>query len=82
MEADISRDARSRAGGRPSLLQDVMRGRRTEIDYLNGYVVAEGKKVGIPTPINEAVVELYRRHGIGTLRPDPKNLEPLLKLLP
>src|SRR5438876_4433898 len=32
VEAEISRDARSRAGGRPSLLQDVLRGRRTEIE--------------------------------------------------
>ena len=31
------------AGGRPSMLQDVMRGRRTEIDYLNGYVVEQGR---------------------------------------
>jgi 2-dehydropantoate 2-reductase len=82
VEADISRDARSRSGGRPSLLQDVMRGRRTEIDYLNGYVVAEGRRVGVPTPINEAVVDLYRRNGVGTLEPDPRNLEPLLKLVP
>jgi 2-dehydropantoate 2-reductase len=81
VEADISRDAKSRAGGRPSLLQDVMRGRRTEIDYLNGYVVAEGRKAGVPTPINEAVVELYRRHGVGALKPDPTNLDPLLTLL-
>src|SRR5438876_2144412 len=32
---DIADIARKRGGGRPSLLQDVMRGRRTEIDYLN-----------------------------------------------
>ena len=82
VEADVSRDAKSRAGGRPSLLQDVMRGRRTEIDALNGYVVAEGRKAGVPTPVNEAVVELYHRYGVGTLRPDPRHLEPLLKLLP
>jgi 2-dehydropantoate 2-reductase len=81
VEADISRDAKSRVGGRPSLLQDVMRGRRTEIEYLNGYVVAEGKKAGVPTPVNEATVELYRQHGVGTLRPDPKNLEPLIRLV-
>ena len=61
VEAEISRDARSRAGGRPSLLQDVMRGRRTEIEDLNGYVVAQGRKVGVATPVNEAVVDLYRR---------------------
>jgi 2-dehydropantoate 2-reductase len=82
VEADISRDAKSRSGGRPSLLQDVMRGRRTEIEYLNGYVVAEARKLGVPTPINEAVVDLYRHHGVGALEPDPRNLEPLLKLVP
>jgi 2-dehydropantoate 2-reductase len=81
VEADIARDAASRAGGRPSLLQDVMRGRRTEIEYLNGYVVTEGRRAGVPTPLNEAVVELYRRHGVGTLTPDPKHLESLLERL-
>ena len=82
VEADISRDARSRSGGRPSLLQDVMRRRRTEIEYLNGYVVNEGRKGGVATPLNEAVVDLYRHHGVGALEPDPRNLEPLLKLVP
>lgn len=82
VEADISRDARSRGGGRPSLLQDVMRGRRTEIEHLNGYVAAQGRATGVPTPFNEAVVELYRRHGVGVLKPDPANLEPLLARLP
>ena len=82
VEADISRDAKSRSGGRPSLLQDVMRRRRTEIEYLNGHVVNEGRRVGVPTPINEAVVDLYRGYGVGQLEPDPRNLEPLLKLVP
>jgi 2-dehydropantoate 2-reductase len=81
VEADISRDATSRAGGRPSMLQDVMRGRRTEIDDLNGYVVAQGRRVGIPTPFNAAIVELFHRHPVGTLTPDPKHLEPLLRML-
>src|ERR671911_633711 len=63
--AEVSRDANSRIGGRPSLLQDVMRGRRTEIEHLNGYVVAEGRKAGVATPINEAVVELYGRYRVG-----------------
>ena len=73
---------KSRAGGRPSLLQDVIRKRRTEIEYLNGYVVDEGRKAGVATPFNQAIVELYRRYGVGELTPDPKNLEPMLKLLP
>jgi 2-dehydropantoate 2-reductase len=82
LEADMAAGATGLASGRPSLLQDVMRGRRTEINELNGYVVAQGKRLGIPTPFNEAVVAEVNRHGVGTLRPDPKNLDPLTALLP
>jgi len=82
VERDISADARSRGGGRPSMLQDVMKGRRTEIDDLNGYVAAEGRAVGVKTPFNDAVVEAFHAHGVGTLKPDPANLEPLIRLLP
>jgi 2-dehydropantoate 2-reductase len=80
--ADVAAGAKKLAGGRPSMLQDVMRGRRTEIDYLNGHVVNEGRRVGVKTPFNEAVVRLVHEHGVGTLKPDPKNLEPLLRMLP
>ena len=80
--ADMAAGAKSLAGGRPSMLQDVMRKRRTEIDYLNGHVVAEGRRVGVKTPFNEAVVRLVHEHGVGTLTPDPGNLEPLLRMLP
>jgi 2-dehydropantoate 2-reductase len=81
VEAEISRDAGTRAGGRPSMLQDVMRRRRTEIDHLNGFVATEGRRVGVKTPFNDRVVELYHAHGVG-LTPDPKHLEPLLAMLP
>jgi 2-dehydropantoate 2-reductase len=68
--------------GRPSFLQDVMRGRRTEIEELNGFVVAEGKRLGVPTPFNEAVVREVQKHAVGTLQPDPKNLDAIAALLP
>lgn len=45
----------------PSLLQDVRRGRRTEVGQLNGWVVAQGRETGIPTPFNELVVELVQQ---------------------
>src|SRR6185436_8952426 len=80
--AEMAAGAKRLAGGRPSMLQDVMRGRRTEIDYLNGYVVDQGRRVGVKTPFNEKVVELVHSHGVGTLKPDPKNLEPLTRMLP
>ena len=82
VEADMARDAKSRVGGRPSMLQDVMKGRRTEINYLNGYVSEQGRHVGIPTPFNDKVVELITRVPPGTLKPDPRNLEPLVAMLP
>lgn len=81
VEEEMRAAGASSRGGRPSLLQDVMRGRRTEIDELNGFVVAEGKRLGVPTPFNEAVVREVHRHGVG-FKPDPKNLEPLAKMLP
>ena len=42
--------ARSSAEQRPSMGQDMQKGRRTEIEFLNGYVVREGEKVGIAAP--------------------------------
>ncbi len=80
--ADMAASAKSLSGGRPSLLQDVMKGRRTEIDYLNGYVCEQGRQAGVKTPVNDAVVREVRRYPVGTLKPDPKNLEPILKALP
>ena len=81
VEADMAASVKFLTGGRPSMLQDVMKGRRTEIDYLNGYVSQQGKRLGVPTPVNDAVVAAVRQHGVGTLKPDPKNLEPLLAAL-
>jgi 2-dehydropantoate 2-reductase len=82
VEAEMAATVKFLSGGRPSLLQDVMKGRRTEIDHLNGYVCRQGQRLGVKTPVNDAVVELIHRHGVGTLKPDPKNLEPLLAALP
>ena len=45
-------------GHRPSMLQDVAARRHTEIAVLNGGIVAEGRRVGVPTPSNEALVAI------------------------
>jgi 2-dehydropantoate 2-reductase len=68
-------------GGRASALQDVLKGRRTEIDYLNGEVVTAGARLGVPTPMNAAVVNEFERLGTG-FTPDPARIEPLNALLP
>ena len=41
-----------------SMLQDLEHGRRTEVDMINGFVSAEGRRLGVPTPINDLVVTL------------------------
>ncbi len=43
-----------------SMLQDIERGRKTEIDFLNGKIVELGKKHNIPTPMNECITQLVR----------------------
>jgi 2-dehydropantoate 2-reductase len=78
---DIAEIARKRGGGQPSLLQDVLKRRRTEIDYLNGYVCDQGRSRGVKTPFNDAVVATIRTLGVG-FTPDPKNLDPVIRMLP
>jgi len=82
VETEMVAGAKLVGGGRPSFLQDVVKGRRTEIDFLNGYVSGQGRKAGVKTPFNDAVVRMFHRYGAGRLKPDPKNLEPLVKMLP
>lgn len=43
-----------------SMQQDIMKGRKTEIDYLNGAVVGLGRKYGIKCPVNEALAEIIK----------------------
>ena len=45
---------------RPSMYQDLLAGRRSEIDAIHGGVVAEGAKVGVPTPTCALMVQLVK----------------------
>lgn len=60
--------------GRPSTAQDVLKGRRTEIDYINGMVVAEAAEVGIPASTHVAITALVKRIEKGELAPAMNNL--------
>jgi 2-dehydropantoate 2-reductase len=68
--------------GRPSLLQDVMKGRRTEVEFLNGYAVKKGEELGVATPMNEAIVDLMKKVEKGEISPAPALLEQLKTYLP
>ena len=47
-------------GAKGSMLQDVERGRRTEIDVINGAVVEAGQQLAIPTPYNDTMLWLVK----------------------
>jgi 2-dehydropantoate 2-reductase len=56
----VWRFAESNGGVYSSTAQDLHRGKRTEIDALNGHVGRRGAELGVPTPVNQALVALVR----------------------
>ena len=70
------------AGGvnwRASMAQDVAKGRTTEIDFMNGHVVAQGRQVGVPTPVSAAVVDVIHEVERGARKQAPENIGLTLK---
>ena len=59
--AEVVRDvAKKTANNKSSMLQDVERGKRTEIDFINGAIVRKGEEVGVDTPINRTMLNLVK----------------------
>lgn len=54
--------AANMAGQRSSTAQDVARGKPSEIDHINGHIVREGERLGIPTPVNRVLHALVKLH--------------------
>jgi 2-dehydropantoate 2-reductase len=52
--------AEQMSGTRSSTAQDLMRGKHTEIDSLNGFVARVGAELGVPTPVNHALYTLVK----------------------
>ena len=46
---------------RPSMAQDMIKGRRTEIDAMNGYIAAKGAEIGVPAPNHAMLTEIVTR---------------------
>ncbi|MGE0851844.1 MAG: ketopantoate reductase family protein [Hyphomicrobiaceae bacterium] len=59
---------------RPSMAQDIQKGRRTEIDFLNGLIIAKGKDVQTPTPTHERIVQVVHHVERGQIEPRPENV--------
>jgi 2-dehydropantoate 2-reductase len=77
--ADLDQMLARRASGpgrnwRASMAQDVIKGRPTEIDYMNGHVVARGRECGVPTPVSAAVVEALHEVEAGARKPAPEGI--------
>lgn len=62
-----------------SMAQDVYKGRRSEINLMNGLVAAKGREVAIPTPYNDAVIEVMNGIDDKTLEQDEAHVERVLK---
>ncbi len=74
-DAQRFKDAKHTAAEqRPSMGQDMQKGRRTEIEFLNGLVVREGEKVGIACRANATLTALVKRVERGELSPDPRHI--------
>jgi len=60
VDAAVRRIAETMPGQYSSTAQDLMRGKPSEIDHLNGYVVRRGEALGVPTPANRALWTVVR----------------------
>ena len=65
---------RKHAKLKASMLQDIEKGKPTEVDAINGAVSDYGRKVGCPTPMNDRVVEIIHKIEQGILSPNFDNL--------
>ncbi len=66
-------DTQKPGGGahRASMGQDMMKGRRTEIEFLNGFIAARGAEIGIAAPANAALTDIVKRVERGEAQPSP-----------
>jgi 2-dehydropantoate 2-reductase len=73
----LRQSKRTAAEQRPSMGQDMQKGRRTEIEFLNGLIVREGEKMGLPCRANAVLTDLVKRVERGDIKPDPRHITEL-----
>ncbi len=56
---------------RPSMAQDIRKGRRTEIEAMNGFIARKGAECGVPAPANEQLTAIVTKVERGELKPSP-----------
>ena len=60
MHATVRRIAQTMPAQYSSTAQDLARGKKSEIDHLNGFVVRKGAALGVPTPVNRVLLALVK----------------------
>ena len=72
VDADFDNQIKLRSEDqRPSMGQDMRKGRRTEIELINGLIAAKGDETGVPTPVNKALVQAVKRVERGEVAASP-----------
>lgn len=59
---------------RPSMAQDIFKGRRTETDFINGFVAAKGEEIGVPAPIHAKINGLVKKVERGEIKPGVEHI--------
>jgi 2-dehydropantoate 2-reductase len=59
---------------RPSMAQDILKGRRTEIEQMNGVIARKGAEIGVPAPSHVKLTDLVTKVERGELKPSPAHL--------
>jgi 2-dehydropantoate 2-reductase len=72
----LMEDAKRRSDDqRPSMAQDIAKGRRTETDFINGYVAVRGQEIGVPAPTHAKMHEAVKRVERGEVKASPAVIE-------
>ncbi len=61
--------------GKPSMLQDLEKGRLTEVESINGYLSRKSREANVPAPVNDSVVDIIRGIQEGRFKLTMKNLD-------
>jgi len=69
----------SRGDWKSSMAQDVSKGRKTEIEFMNGYISERGRELGIPTPVNSAITSVVSEIDHETRVPSEANIKEVWK---
>jgi 2-dehydropantoate 2-reductase len=60
---------------RPSMAQDILKGRRTEIEQMNGFIARKGAEAGVRAPSHVKLTEIVTKVERGQLKPAPALLK-------